>query len=673
MRIRELESEIAQIPAGPIIEIREQTDQENSVMSTTDPIMVTEDTIEGYPRRSHLTMQDGNISASGPTSMWSTFPDESVPPRESKVPHPGLIYRYTFERSPSIPLHLQSQDIQMSERCEWDRHLPKLGSGVGFTRFEHDTLLYRCFNYHTLWLRTLEPDLFLRDMLLELTAHPDSADATKYSRGLTYYSPFLHCALMALATTFSTDPGIRSKHIREQFAGYAKQLLEDACERPSLTAIHGLAFLSEYHGSLGERGLAYLYFGMGCSWIMHQWEKDGRKQDDHGTGTNFPSSSVLGPFQPRYGALQNLFHGIDLMMELMATLDKLMSLEYGRDYDIPLPHLDVDLPTVDSIRDQLPWEEIQSMGSQGSSRPNQATLVFFQGCRLMLIAIRIMDTVKLLENWHKHLPTQIRASPQYGGPPLPHVIVLHITYWWLLMLLHRPFSLRVHSPFTSDWPTPVVIADLSADICERAARNIVQLVAMFDQAYGCRLFPLNMLQAIFMAGATLLGRHGTSPGSAGKQHTDTHSMVQECIQTLRAAAQTWDVARLYASQLEALLSEQAPQPSFDSYNPGGGVYDPSVPEHDDTLSQMFRDFIDHHDQDIEEFGIPLAALQLQYPLLQQLNQQPQMGRPSGPEFIMGTDAPSLQLGTHTDESELAGVVERNSLAQWSMSSSLHPN
>ncbi|CAE6514109.1 unnamed protein product [Rhizoctonia solani] len=264
MRIRELESEIAQIPAGPIIEIREQTDQENSVMSPTDPITITEDTIEGYPRRSHLTMQDGNISASGPTSMWSTFPDESVPPRESKVPHPGLIYRYTFERSPSIPLHLQSQDIQMSERCEWDRYLPKLNSGVGFTRFEHDTLLYRCFNYHALWLRTLEPDLFLRDMLLELTTHPDSADATKYSRGLTYYSPFLHCALMALATTFSTDPGIRSKHIREQFARYAKQLLEDACERPTLTAIHGLAFLSEYHGSLGERGLAYLYFGMGC-------------------------------------------------------------------------------------------------------------------------------------------------------------------------------------------------------------------------------------------------------------------------------------------------------------------------------------------------------------------------------------------------------------------------
>ncbi|CAE6464534.1 unnamed protein product [Rhizoctonia solani] len=660
MRIRELESEIAQLSARPISEIREQNNPANRAMSPTDPVPITEETMEEYPRRSHLTMQDGNISASGPTSMWSTFPDESVPLRESKGPHSGLIYRYTFERSPSIPLHIQSQDIQMSERCEWDRYLPKFNSGVGFTRFEHDTLLYRCFNYHTLWLRTLQPDLFLRDMLLELTAHPDSADATKSGRGLSYYSPFLHCALMAFATTFSTDPGIRSKHIRETFARYAKQLLEDACACPTLTAIHGLVFLSEYHGSLGERGLAYLYFGMGCRIV--------RALGLCINGRKMVESEMI--------TEQELTSRVHLFWALFSQ-DKLMSLEYGREYDVPLPHLDVGLPFVDPIRDQLPWEEIQSTGNRGRSRPNQATLVFFQGCRLMLIAIRIMDTVylqgrqqvgaaennsisdihKLLENWHKHLPAQIRVPPQYESPPLPHVIVLHITYWWLLMLLHRPFSFRVQ-PFTPDQPTPTAIADLSADICERAAKNVVQLVAIFDQAYGCRLFPLNMLQAIFMAGAILLGRHVVSPGSAGKQHTDAHSMAQECIRALRTAAQTWDVARLYASQLEALLSEQFPQPFFDSYNPGGGVYEPSVPEHDDTLSQMFRDFIDHHDQDVDELGIPLVTMQFQYPLSQQLNQQPQLGRPSGPEFIMGPDASSLQFGPYTNEGELVGTGER---------------
>ena len=214
-------------------------------------------------------MREGGISASGPTSIWSTFQDEPTPVRENDTSCPGLIYKYTFERNSSMPLHMQPQDIQMSERCEWDRYLPKLNSGIGFTRLEHDTLLYRCINYHNLWLCTLEPDLFLRDMLLGLTSHPDSANTIKSGRDLTYYSSFLHCALMSLATTFSTDPAVRSKHVREQFARHAKQLLEDECERPTLTAIQGLVFLSEYHGSLGERGLADLYFGMFCMYFQH--------------------------------------------------------------------------------------------------------------------------------------------------------------------------------------------------------------------------------------------------------------------------------------------------------------------------------------------------------------------------------------------------------------------
>jgi hypothetical protein len=101
-------------------------------------------------------------------------------------------------------------------------------------------------------------------MLLGLLSDP-SATNSESGDDLSYYSPFLHCALMALATTFSSNSAVRSKHVREQFANRAKQLLESECERPTLTAIQGLIFLSEYHGSLGERGLAYLYFGMLCT------------------------------------------------------------------------------------------------------------------------------------------------------------------------------------------------------------------------------------------------------------------------------------------------------------------------------------------------------------------------------------------------------------------------
>lgn len=363
----------------------------------------------------------------------------------------------------------------------------------------------------------------------------------------------------------------------------------------------------------------------------------------------------------------------------MVSLDKIMSLEYGRDYDVPLPHLDVDLPTVDQVHDQHPWVGLQSKDNGGRvSQPNQSTLVFYQGCRLMLIAIRIMDTVycqgrhqlgaietdspanihELLDIWYNDLPTQLRVPPQSEVPSLPHVIVLNITYRWLLMLLHRPFSFRMQ-PQSGSSRAPTLFTGLSADICEESAKKIVQLVVMFDQSYGCRFFPLNMLQTVFISGATLLGKCTTSPGTTDQQRADVYTTIHECIRTLRAAAQTWEIARLYASQLEGLLREQIPRSSIENDNPGYGAYEPSAPEHDDTASRMFRDFIVHHDPDAEELGIPPVTMQYPFPLLQQLNQQSHLGVSLGSEFIMDPDAPSPPFGLPPDEGEFTGELDHD--------------
>ncbi|CAE6454689.1 unnamed protein product [Rhizoctonia solani] len=628
MRLRELESEITQLKVESVGD-SEKINQEGHGASPISLATAVDDSKEEHPRRSHLTIREGRISASGPTSMWSTFLDEPAPPRENKMDRTELIYRYIFQQIPSMPLESQSKDIRMSAQCEWDRHLPKIDADIRFTRLEHDTLLYTYFKYHNLWLSILEPDLFLRDMLLELVPDPDGA-VTSRSDDLTYYSPFLHCALIAFATAFSNDPGVRLKRVREQFANRAKQLLEAECEHPTLTAIQGLVFLSEYHGSLGDRGLAYLYFGISCR---------------------------------------------------LTRAHKLMSLEYGRDYDICLPHLDVPLPTVDPICDRHAWDQVRSTGNQDhASQPNQSTLVFFEACRLMLIAIRVMDTAylqgrqqlgamendnianihKLLENWYNNLPTQVRMPSRPEASALPHVILLNITYWWLLILLHRPFSFRTDPELSTSWKSvPTTFADLSADMCEKAAKSIVQLVAIFNQTYGSRFFPLNMLQTIFVAGVILIGRYTTLPSSSSKQHIDTYKMIQECIRALRAAEHVWKPAMLYASGLERLLVEQSSWSSLHSQNTN--VYEPTAPDHDDSVARMFQDFIVPHDQGIEELGIPVAKVQFQYPLLQLLTQQPQWGIPSGSEFMANPSALPLSFGSPLDGDEFAGEIENFSL------------
>jgi hypothetical protein len=204
-------------------------------------------------------MREGNITASGPTSMWSTFPADDAGFEEHTTPGSELMYQFAFRTDRSIPLHMQSRETQLSEICEWNRHLPKLVN-CELTRVEHDTLLDRFFNFYAIWLRSLVPELFLRDMLALLVPGHLQPNPFQPSRVLNY-TPFLHCAVMSVAAAFSDDPAIKARETRETFAACAKQYLESECERPTLSAVQALSFLSDNHGGFGERGLGYLFAG----------------------------------------------------------------------------------------------------------------------------------------------------------------------------------------------------------------------------------------------------------------------------------------------------------------------------------------------------------------------------------------------------------------------------
>ncbi|KAG8767435.1 hypothetical protein FRC12_006261 [Ceratobasidium sp. 428] len=364
-------------------------------------------------------------------------------------------------------------------------------------------------------------------------------------------------------------------------------------------------------------------------------------------------------------------------------LDKIMSLDYGRDFEIPLPHLNVNLPVVDSELDQQPWlgDPDHSMETE-KHQPNCGTLVFFETCRLMLIALRIMDAVYsqgrqnwrvtekdsvsqihlLLETWYNSLPEELLVSSRSSTRPIPHVIVLNIAYWWLLMLLHRPFYARVQRPAShaSAEQPPTSFTDLSVKFCDRAATKIVQLVTLFDQCHGLKYFPLSMLQVIFMTGATLLVQSATLSGLAVKKRMEAHDGTRKCIYALRTASHTWECATISASHLEHLLQEQTgelsgsgmstlasiPLSSSVTSSPltrqiplaGGphanhGSYDMDSPSH--ILPQMFRDFIAQQDPNMElGYLLPAQAPPLPYPELQELHRQPLMGMPSGSQFAM---------------------------------------
>ncbi|CAE7223899.1 unnamed protein product [Rhizoctonia solani] len=616
-----------------------------------------------FSGQSHLTMQEGSITASGPTSMWSTFPSDDLSPQ-----HRPLLddhsYQFIFQRDPKLPDHLQPRATQLSDQCEWSRNLclAQLDPSIGFDRLEHDVLLDRCFNFHTVWLRVIEPEHFLQDMLAQLT--PGYPDLNAHQARSLSYSPFLHCALLSFATAYSDNPKVKSKQTRTHFAHCAKQHLESECERPTITVVQALTYLSDYHTSLGDRGLAYLYFGMSCRMVRalglcidsRPWVESKRITPDELIARDWQFWSTF-------------------------CQDKIMSLDYGRDYDIPLPHLNVNLPEVIEHLDQQLWsgDRLQPQTEPEKPQPKRATQVFFETCKLILFGVRIMDAVYSqgrqnwrvtqkdsvseihlqLDTWYNNLPENFTISARSTAKPLPHIIVLNIAYWWLLLLLHRPFYARtVRSASNTSADSPTSFTELSVKICDRATVKIVQYVMLFDKYHGMRYFPISMLQVIFMAGATLLVQSATLSESALKKRADAHDRTRKCIYALQSAAQTWDCAELSAHHLLALLQEQTGEtsvqmpiqlqaqiPSAESSplaypymalpNTSDAPNYPVVPASAPTPAQLYREFVAGQGYELGySVSIPSQVQHhLQYSGLHALHQQPLMGMPSGAQFM----------------------------------------
>ncbi|KAG8794389.1 hypothetical protein FRC12_024716 [Ceratobasidium sp. 428] len=242
---------------------------------------------------------------------------------------------------------------------------------------------------------------------------------------------------------------------------------------------------------------------------------------------------------------------------------------------MPIPLTGVGLPAIDSGMDSQPWPMSPADEAvAGAAQPKLTSLVFFESCKLLVIGTRVLearaplaqnaqgDNVALnlhlqLDTWFNDLPEGLLVWAR-STSPLPHVIILHICYWRLLIHLHQPFYYRTQP---SDTSSPSV--NLSVKMCERGAHKIVQLLNMFDDQYGLRFFPRNMLQAINSCGNALLEEFASSPGAAKKRAT-AHEGVEVCVRALRAVSPTWPCAEALANDLEARLEEQRPHSSGDS-------------------------------------------------------------------------------------------------------------
>jgi len=245
----------------------------------------------------------------------------------------------------------------------------------------------------------------------------------------------------------------------------------------------------------------------------------------------------------------------------------------GRDFSVSLPSglQAIPVPFVDSGFDNLPWSY---PSSNLTPQPNNLSRTFAATCELLIIARRITEFLNSLTNpvtgqsttlglvsridlelqeWKERLLPEIDITPSNRHTALPHRIMLHLAYWWLIILLHRPFYRRAHLAYRGEHGIDHV------KLCTRATDNIMELLSTWRTLYTLRYIPITLVQVIFSAGTifVLSAAHAIS-GSRLAHVTLVRSIshAELCIQYLKETGESWACANHAKDILKNLLHEQ---------------------------------------------------------------------------------------------------------------------
>jgi hypothetical protein len=486
----------------------------------------------------HLHFDDNELQLYGPTSIFRLAPRSPDRRTSSDEIANGNTdaYRLLSEANPVL-----------DSKIDWNRHLPQ---EVPLTRGEHDRLLGLLFRFFTSWGLRIIPKLFLRDMHRCLTI-PSLSLPLKTA----HYSPMLHNSLLAVATAFSDEPAIKDPVTRQQYADKAKSFLEDECELPKLSAMTALSVLANYYSTTNHPTLGYLYFGISA-----------RMSQALGLGIDC-SPWVEAGLITHAGML-------DRNWALWTTFcqDTTWSLYVGREFcttssvnsqAIPVPFVTPDL---DPFLGNWPPNENES--------PNRISATFAATCSLMQIAREVADTVSdfsrlggrqeanefriaqmdlKLSTWKNDLPSEIDISKSSPGVPQPHQLMLHMTYYWLVILLHRPFYRRRRSFEDPDGYTDHIKP------CSRAAADIMELAGIWRKHFLLRYVPITMIQVI-SAAATIFVVEAVQAVSGTRIALGALESAEKsagtAIQYLREVGESFASATSVANILQNLIQAQ---------------------------------------------------------------------------------------------------------------------
>lgn len=360
----------------------------------------------------------------------------------------------------------------------------------------------------------------------------------------------LHLSILAIGLSFCDDRNLQTPAVRRIFAQEAKAHFETEGMSPTLATVQALAHLASYHSLAAEHNLGWNLIGSALRCAMSlglnlNVRTDHARERNNTFWTVFCQEAVWAPYVGR------------------AVL--------WPEHTVPPPSID---------------EELDAWVDDDDGGPSMISTTFQQTVALMAIGVRIMNNLYgirsdlgqlvrsgtiseislALTTWLEQLPPALVIT-SHTRKARPHILMMHLSWAWLVILLHRPFyrplagksttptaeSAAPASSTSASVSAPGYHAALAVKHCDRAAHQIVSLLEIWHRQHDLRHVPPTALQCCFIAGTTHLLSFASSRSE--KRQTEALGRAQKCIQLLSYMAVSWPAALQKQKLLEELMAE----------------------------------------------------------------------------------------------------------------------
>ncbi|EXJ83039.1 hypothetical protein A1O3_06856 [Capronia epimyces CBS 606.96] len=372
------------------------------------------------------------------------------------------------------------------------------------------------------------------------------------------YSPTLQNAILSVGACFSSRPAPGIQGVASEFfASRAMTLIEIEMDSPTLATLQALSVLSAHEAASGRDSRGWLYSGMGVHLIMDL----GLHLDlevDH--KLHFMESSVQA-VQTIYRQIFWSTYSVNILWSSYAGRPSVMN-KLGKIIREPaiidMPRWDCrevvpDFPELPPEIDHIvagsvpiySYRLIAIMGKIGDILYNE------HPDRLPSLDSFLQGMTSDLQQWRESLPptmqvdgceTQDELQPRIY---LPSVLQLHMQYYHVLVLLHRPFISGTRSFDPAD----------HGEICRNSASAICSLLVKFRRQCSLRYVHLTIVHIVVTAGLIHAYDSCMLSGPNQKQSQDhlltcVHGL-SEMSQTYKSATRGMELVTTFRRDLES--------------------------------------------------------------------------------------------------------------------------